>query len=98
MQKILVLRGGALGDFIVTLPALARLRQRWPAARIELAGNATAAELARSRGMLDTVHSQHEARWGALFNDAPLPAPFSSWLASFDRGFDAVPSITRVES
>lgn len=84
MQKILVLRGGALGDLIVTLPALAGLRARWPAARIELAGNARAAELARNRGLLDAVHSQHEARWGALFGDTLLPPPLAVWLAEFD--------------
>ena len=110
MQKILVLRGGALGDFIVTLPALALLRQSWPAARIELAGNTTAAALAlRTVGpplaggplrehpvaqrqtparlqanLLDAAHSQHEARWSALFGDTPLPFAFAEWLASFD--------------
>lgn len=46
MRSILILRGGALGDFIVTLPALALLRQRWPDARIELVGNPAAAQLA----------------------------------------------------
>jgi hypothetical protein len=60
------------------------LRQRWPDARIELAGNATAAELARSRGVIDAAHSQHEARWSALFGTAPLPADFAAWLARFD--------------
>jgi heptosyltransferase-2 len=84
MRRILVLRGGALGDFIVTLPALSALRARWPAARIELAGNATAAELARARGLLDAVHSQHEARWSALFTDQLLPREFAAWLSGFD--------------
>ncbi|MSU24638.1 MAG: hypothetical protein EXS32_12555 [Opitutus sp.] len=94
MQKILVLRGGALGDFIVTLPALALLRQRWPAARVELVGNVTAAALvlatgagrnpARPGALLDAAHSQHEARWSALFSAAPLPGDFATWLASFD--------------
>ena len=84
MERILVLRGGALGDFIVTLPALALLRQRWPAARIELAGNATAAALARGPGLLDAVHSQHEARWAQLFSPGPLPADFAGWLGGFD--------------
>jgi ADP-heptose:LPS heptosyltransferase len=84
MQKILVLRGGALGDFIVTLPALALLRRRWPAARIELAGNATAAVLALDAGLLDTAHSQHESRWSALYSSAPLPADFAVWLRQFD--------------
>ncbi len=84
MRKILVLRGGALGDFIVTLPALAALRRRWPDARIELAGNATAAQLARARGLLDAVHSQHDARWGALYAPETLPVEFVAWLAEFD--------------
>jgi ADP-heptose:LPS heptosyltransferase len=84
MERILVLRGGALGDFVVTLPALALLRQRWPAARIELAGNATAAALARGPGLLDAVHAQHEARWAQLFAPGPLPADFARWLAGFD--------------
>lgn len=84
MRRILVLRGGALGDFIVTLPALAALRARWPAARIELIGNAAAAALARARGVIDAAHSQHEGRWRALFDDAPLPAELEAWLAEFD--------------
>lgn len=61
MQKILVLRGGALGDFIVTLPALALLRQRWPQSRIELVGNSVAAQLALSR------------RSASAFTPAPFP-------------------------
>ncbi len=86
MRRILVLRGGALGDFIVTLPALELLRKRWPLARIELVGNATAAQLAVARGILDAAHSQHEARWSRLFTplEAPLSADFAAWLADFD--------------
>jgi heptosyltransferase III len=84
MQRILVLRGGALGDFLVTLPALAALRRRWPAARIELVGNATAAALAERRGLIDAAHSQHEGRWSALFRDGPLPAALAGWLGGFD--------------
>ena len=84
MRRILVLRGGALGDFILTLPALRLLRARWPDARIELAGNARAAELGRLDGVLQSVHSQHEARWAALCSPEPLPGPFRDWLAGFD--------------
>jgi ADP-heptose:LPS heptosyltransferase len=84
MRRILILRGGALGDFIVTLPALAALRSAYPAARIELAGNAPAAALAVARGLLDAAHSQHESRWAALYDSAPLPPTFGAWLTSFD--------------
>jgi ADP-heptose:LPS heptosyltransferase len=84
VHKILVLRGGALGDFIVTLPAIAALRERWPAAEIHLAGHATAAQLAVQRGLIDRVHSQHEAKWAALYAEAPLPHEFAHWLDGFD--------------
>jgi len=84
MRRILVLRGGALGDFIVTLPALAALRARWPQARIELAGNLSAGELGRVTGLLDAGHSQHQARWSALFGTEPLPREFAAWLGEFD--------------
>jgi heptosyltransferase-2 len=84
MRKILVLRGGALGDLIVTLPALALLRGRWPQAQIELVGNVRAAEIGRSRGLLNTVHSQHERRWSELFGAGPLTETFHGWLSEFD--------------
>lgn len=84
MRKILLLRGGALGDFIVTLPALALLRRHWPHARLELVGNTTAATLALDAGLLDRAHSQHEARWGALYLDAPLAPDFAAELSTFD--------------
>ena len=84
-MKILVLRGGALGDFIVTLPALRALCEHWPGARVELAGNAVAAQLGLRAGWLHAAHSQHEARWAALYSAAPLPAVFAAWLDSFDR-------------
>ena len=83
-MRILILRGGALGDFIVTLPAIAALRSKWPNARIELVGNATAAQLAFGRGLLDAVHSQHDARWSALYGSAPMPDDLARWIAAFD--------------
>ncbi len=85
MRRILVLRGGALGDFVVTLPALALLRARWPGARIELAGNARAARCALGRHYLDAVHSQDEARWSRLGAGTLAPGdPFADWLREFD--------------
>jgi ADP-heptose:LPS heptosyltransferase len=84
MRRILILRGGALGDFIVTLPALAALRAAYPAAVIELAGNAPAAALAVDRGLLDVAYSQNEARWSALCSSSPLPPDFAKWLGTFD--------------
>lgn len=83
-MRILVLRGGAIGDFLITLPALQLLRDSWPDARIELVGHAAAASLGVGAGVIDAIHSQHEARWSALFRDGALPAALAAWLAEFD--------------
>ncbi len=84
MRRILVLRGGALGDLIVTLPALALLSRRWPEAHITLVGNTTAGSLALRRGLIAELLSQHEGRWAALHGTDPLPASLGAWLAAFD--------------
>ena len=84
MRRLLILRGGALGDFLVTLPALALLRQRWPDAEIELIGNPVAAALAQARGLLDRVHAQSSARWLPLHGREPLPPDLAAWLHAFD--------------
>jgi heptosyltransferase-2 len=95
-MRMLVLRGGALGDFLVTLPALGLLRSNWPDAQIELVGNARAAELAVQGGYLNAAHSQHEARWSALFARGPLPAALTAWLGTFDLVLNYWPDPDRV--
>lgn len=84
MRRLLILRGGALGDFLVTLPAIALLRQRWPDAEIELIGNPVAAALAQARGLLHRVHPQSSARWLPLHGREPLPPELHAWLSGFD--------------
>lgn len=65
--RILVLRGGAIGDFIVTLPALQALRERWPGAWIELIGYPHVARLAEVAGLVDRVESLDRAGIARLF-------------------------------
>ncbi len=84
MLRLLILRGGALGDFLVTLPAIALLRERWPDAEIELIGNPVAAALAQKRGLVDRVHPQSSARWRPLHGREPLPPDLHAWLSTFD--------------
>ncbi|MFM1851630.1 MAG: hypothetical protein RIS54_1314 [Verrucomicrobiota bacterium] len=83
MRQILILRGGALGDFVVTLPALAALRRQWPAAEINLVGNASAAQLALDAGLLARVESQHAAPWHLLYQSAVSPL-LKAHLARYD--------------
>ncbi len=83
--RILVLRGGAIGDFIATLPALQALRSRWPEAYVELIGYPHIAELARLGGLVDRVDSLDRARIARLF--APgmeLEESLREHIASFD--------------
>jgi ADP-heptose:LPS heptosyltransferase len=55
-RRIAVLRAGALGDFIFTLPALDALRAAYPDAEIALLGKAWLANLLRERpGPIDRV-------------------------------------------
>ena len=55
--RILVIRGGAIGDFILTLPVLAALRERFPQADIEVLGYPRIASLALSGGLAKAVHA-----------------------------------------
>ena len=46
MNRILVIRGGAIGDFVLTLPAIKLLRCHFPQAHIEILGYPKIAALA----------------------------------------------------
>jgi heptosyltransferase III len=85
--RILVLRGGALGDFIVTLPALRALRQRWPDGRLEAMGYPRVARLGLLGGLVDQVHSLDQAGLARFFAALPL---FTEEQAAFIRSFDIV--------
>jgi heptosyltransferase-3 len=53
--RILVIRGGAIGDFILTLPAIAALRKQFPETHIEVLGYPNVASLAKFSGDVDEV-------------------------------------------
>jgi heptosyltransferase-3 len=55
VQRVLVIRRGAIGDFILTLPALGALRQILPEARIEVMGSPRQAILAHHPTYADRI-------------------------------------------
>lgn len=55
-RKILVIRGGAIGDFILTLPVLSALRAMFLTTKIEILGYPRIASLALAEGLVDAVH------------------------------------------
>jgi heptosyltransferase-3 len=83
--KMLVIRGGAIGDFILTLPAIAALRQTFPQTHLELLGYSKVAELARAAGLIDGFRSI-EARPLARFfaRNAKLDEEWSDYFESFN--------------
>jgi ADP-heptose:LPS heptosyltransferase len=54
-QNILVLNFGQLGDVVLSLPALSAIRQRFPSARITVAGGLAAALVVEMSGTADRV-------------------------------------------
>jgi heptosyltransferase III len=84
MQRMLVIRGGAVGDLIVTLPALGALRQAFPHATIELLGNPSRAILAQHPRYVDRVIDLERWDLYRLFSQQPT---ISQSLATCLRSF-----------
>lgn len=82
--KILVIRGGAIGDFILTLPALAALRSRFPEVQLEALGYAHIAQLAIAGGVVDAVRSIEAATLAPFFaRHGQLPDAMRDYLDGF---------------
>jgi heptosyltransferase-3 len=85
MNRILVIRGGAIGDFILTLPALKALRDARPQAHIEILGYKHIAVLAQNRFYAQAVQSIEYALLARFFaRNSELPAELADYFASFD--------------
>jgi ADP-heptose:LPS heptosyltransferase len=83
-NKILIIRGGAIGDFILTLPVLAALRRQLPETRLEVLGYPHIAQLALAGGLADSVRAI-EARGLASFfaRGGTLVPELADYFASF---------------
>jgi heptosyltransferase-2 len=85
MNRILVIRGGAIGDFILTLPALKALRAARPRAHIEILGYKHIAVLAENRFYAQAVYSIEYGPLARFFaRNSELPAELADYFASFD--------------
>ena len=85
MNRILVIRGGAIGDFILTLPALKALRDARPQAHMEILGYKHIAVLAEKRFYAQAVHSIEYGPLARFFaRNSELPAELADYFASFD--------------
>lgn len=73
VRRIVIFRPAAIGDTLLTFPALRALRSRFPEAEMTAVGNRPALELARTHRLIDHVDA-FGADWVSdLFGDAPTP-------------------------
>ncbi len=81
--RILVIRGGAIGDFILTLPALQALRDAFPRTKIEVLGYPQVASLAQLAGLADAARAiEAPALAGFFVRNGTLD---KNWAAYFSR-------------
>src|SRR3989475_8625713 len=85
MDRILVIRGGAIGDFILTLPSLKALRDSRPGAHIEILGYKHIAVLAENRFYAQAVRSIEYGPLSRFFAaNSELPAELADYFTGFD--------------
>ncbi len=83
--KILVIRGGAIGDFILTLPAIAALRRQFPRAQLEVLGYPHIVKLALAAGLADRTESiESRALAGFFARNGPLAESLIDYFSEFD--------------
>jgi heptosyltransferase III len=83
--RILVIRGGAIGDFILTLPAVAALRKQFPQTHIEVLGYPHVASLAKVAGYANEVRSiEARALAGFFARNGTLDPSLCEHFATFN--------------
>jgi heptosyltransferase-2 len=83
--KILVIRGGAIGDFILTLPAIAALRQNFPQAHLEVLGYPHIVQLAQAGGLVDKASSIEARQLAGFFaRHGELAEDLADYFSEFD--------------
>ncbi len=84
-MRILVIRPGALGDVILTLPALQTLQARFPEATIEVMGNPPVLQWLLERSVVRAVSSFDRADLIELFQpEAQIEPSLRQYLDQFD--------------
>lgn len=80
-----MIRGGAIGDFILTLPAITALRRQFPAAHLEVLGYPHIAQLALAGGLVNRVQSiEARALAGFFARGGALVEHLADYFSEFD--------------
>ena len=86
-RRALVIRGGALGDLLLTLPVLASLRAAEPASRVEVLAYPGVAALAEAAGL---AHGAKSIEYGPLAGFFARESVLDPALREYFRSFDLV--------
>lgn len=85
MGKILIIRGGAIGDFILTLPVFAALREHLPDNHFEVLGYPAIASLAVAGGLADRMQTiESRAMAGFFAHRGRLDDDLKDYFSEFD--------------
>jgi heptosyltransferase-2 len=83
--RILVIRGGAIGDFILTLPVFTALRRAFPETHIETLAYPKPAQLALDARLVHAVRPLESRGLAGFFaRKGPLDPDWSAYFASFN--------------
>lgn len=84
--RLLVIRGGALGDFVLTLPGLRLLRENFPDTEVEILGYPHIASLAEGRHYAARVRSiEYAAMAGFFARNGTLDSGLCEYFAGFGQ-------------
>ena len=83
--RILVARGGAIGDFILTLPVFSALREAYPEATIGCLSPSGHGEMALAAGLADELSNLDGRQWAGFFvSGGDLDPEMVKWLSQFE--------------
>lgn len=84
--RILVIRGGAIGDFILTLPAIKLLREAFPNSHLEILGYRHIIAVAERRFYADAIRSiEYGAMSGFFVPRSELAPDLAEYFGSFQQ-------------
>jgi ADP-heptose:LPS heptosyltransferase len=85
VPRVLVIRGGAIGDFILTLPAIRLIRQNIPGCHLEVLGYPGIVDLAVKAGLAEGVRSLEHRSMALLFaKEAVIEEALVEYLCGFN--------------
>ena len=74
-MQILIIRPGAIGDTLLTLPVIQALRAKYQAIHITLVGNSAVLPLALASDIVEAVSDYGQLQWSELFSPTGIHTP-----------------------